>query len=60
MEQEMKRVIRADDFEAEWLEKRAKQIPQGPDADHYRKQAEFFRKSGRTGMVRVREMLETK
>ena len=49
------RLVRADDFIAESLEKRANQMPQGSDADNVRRLAELFRNSGRTGMLRVWE-----
>ena len=49
------RLVRADDFIAESLEKRASQMPQGSDADDCRRMAQIFRNSNRTGMVRVWE-----
>lgn len=55
---EMKlRVVRADDFVAEMLEKEASGLPpsEKDKADGLRRTADHFRKSGRTGMIRLWE-----
>ena len=49
------RLVRADNFIAESLEKRANQMPQGFVADDVRRLAKLFRNSGRTGMLGVWE-----
>src|SRR5712691_3654570 len=54
------RLVRADDFVAEWLEKRAKEIPDEVQAEHCKRLAKLLRESGRTGMLRVWEVPERK
>jgi hypothetical protein len=47
------RLVRAHDYIAEYLEKRAARMPEGSDRDHTLRIAMLFRTSGHTEMVRV-------
>ena len=47
------RLMRAHDYIAEYLEKRAARMPEGPERDHTLRMAMLFRTSSDTAMVRV-------
>ena len=47
------RLMRAHDYIAEYLEKRAARMPEGPERDHSLRMAMLFRTSSSTAMVRV-------
>jgi len=47
------RLMRVHDYFAEYLEKRAARMPEGPDRDRILRMAKLFRASGRREMVRV-------
>ena len=52
------RLMRAHDYIAEYLEKRATRMLEGPDRDHTLRMAMLFRTSDHTEMVRVWVPLE--